>query len=505
MIVICCCSVCDLFFQFLLYFCNHKKEKQKVVLFAIVDIETTGSYAAGAGITEIAIVIHDGYQVLSVYETLINPRRSIPYFIQRLTGISDDMVATAPDFAEVAPTIYELLHDKVFVAHNVNFDFSFVKHNLEACGYTLDATRKLCTVRLARKVIPGYKSYSLGKITHALGIVHEEAHRAAGDAHATAKLFTLLCEKDAEGEVLKMLKGRNREQYLPPNVPVEQLDNLPSTPGVYYFYNQQGKIIYIGKAINLKKRVKSHFSNNKTGRQKADFLRETFRITYEETATDLMAQILESTEIRKLWPVHNRSQKGFHPKFGIYAFEDRLGFMRLAIEKLKPNCNPLHSFNTLAEGLRWLRELCSEFELCARLCHIADAADCSNGMPAESCKGNTCAIYGSPEEYNAKISEAIQWMNNRLPTMIITDVGRHESEHSCILIVKGVFVGMGYLDIHPNFACPELLTEKLKLYPDNDFIRSIIYRHVQDFPYRCRYWNMVDQSWMSNIREAHNV
>ena len=133
------------------------------MLFAIVDIETTGSYAAGSGITEIAIAIHDGKEVLSTYETLINPNRPIPYFIQNLTGITPDMVENAPSFEEVAGQINELLTGKIFVAHNVNFDYSFVKHNLERCGYQIDA-RKLCTVRMARKIIPGYPSYSLGRI-----------------------------------------------------------------------------------------------------------------------------------------------------------------------------------------------------------------------------------------------------------------------------------------------------------------------------------------------------
>src|SRR5690606_12998987 len=121
------------------------------MLYAIVDIETTGSYAMGNGITEIAIAIHDGRKILHFYETLINPKRHIPLFIQSLTGITNDMVENAPAFPEVAAQVYDLLHDKVFVAHNVNFDFSFVKHHLSLAGYELNS-KKLCTVRLARKI-----------------------------------------------------------------------------------------------------------------------------------------------------------------------------------------------------------------------------------------------------------------------------------------------------------------------------------------------------------------
>src|SRR5271156_6069031 len=119
------------------------------MLYAIVDIETTGSYAAANGITEIAIVIHDGSKALHFYESLVNPHTPIPYFIQRLTGIDNKMVANAPAFEEIAGQVFELLQDKVFVAHNVNFDYSFVKHHLLRSGHDLD-TKKLCTVRLAR-------------------------------------------------------------------------------------------------------------------------------------------------------------------------------------------------------------------------------------------------------------------------------------------------------------------------------------------------------------------
>src|SRR5271156_6554804 len=201
------------------------------MLYAIVDIETTGSYAAGNGITEIGIVIHDGSKVLNFYESLVNPHVPIPYFIQRLTGIDNNMVANAPAFEEIAAQVYELLQDKIFVAHNVNFDYSFVKHHLQNSGFTLD-TKKLCTVRLSRKVMPGLNGYSLGKLTQRLGITHGEHHRAGGDALATADLLAMIIEKDTQGIIASMLKGKNSEQNLPPPLPVEQLEELPATPGV---------------------------------------------------------------------------------------------------------------------------------------------------------------------------------------------------------------------------------------------------------------------------------
>jgi DNA polymerase-3 subunit epsilon len=463
------------------------------MLFAIVDIETTGSYAAGSGITEIAIVIHDGQEILSTYETLINPKRPIPYFIQNLTGITPEMVVNAPTFDEVAGQVYELLQGKIFVAHNVNFDYSFVKHHLERCGYLLDV-RKLCTIRMARKIVPGLASYSLGRLCHSLDITHTDHHRAGGDATATAHLYSLLVAKDTDHVIATMLKGRNKEQYLPPNVPVEQLDNLPQTPGVYYFYNVAGKIIYVGKALNLNQRVKSHFANNKAGRQKQDFMREIYRISHQPTATDLMAHILESVEIRKLWPVHNRSQKGYLPKFGLFMYEDQQGYQRLALDKNKNFYKPLHTFNTLAEGRKWLEDLAIEFGLCARLCNLVTVADCAESEH-EPCASGECNALEGADSYNGKVTAALQWFGKILPTIAIVDEGRTEKEQSCILVVRGEFAAMGYVaDAVDEYSLKALLVQ-LEPYPDNDYIRNLIYRHAASFPDKCLHWQ--DDQWVN--------
>ena len=446
------------------------------MLFAVVDIETTGSYAACNGITEIAIVVHDGVQVIDFYESLVNPHVPIPFFIQRLTGINNEMVANAPSFKEIAAQVNELLQDKVFVAHNVNFDYSFVKHHLQAAGYGLE-TKKLCTVRLARKVLPGKASYSLGKLTHLLGITHAHAHRAGGDALATADLLAMIVKNDTDGAIAAMLKGNSKEAYLPPHLPVSELDKLPSTPGVYYFHNATGKTIYVGKAKNLHKRVKSHFSNNKTSRQKQDFIRETHRISYKQTATELMAEILESAEIRRIWPVHNRSQRGYLPQFALLVYEDRQGYTRFAIEKNKAGYQPIYTFNTIGEGNRRLGELVEEFGLCPLLCNI------HNGLLTEC----NCKTHLPPAAYNLKAEEAINTLRKRLPTFALVDKGLDDNEHSCILIMDGNFYGMGYLDNEMSeLKNMENLRNTLEPLQDNDYIRNLIFRHATEFPEKCK-------------------
>ncbi|HEX8378570.1 MAG TPA: exonuclease domain-containing protein, partial [Pedobacter sp.] len=200
-------------------------------MYAIVDIETTGGHAAGNGITEVAIVLHDGEKVTRRYETLINPQKNIPIYISALTGISNEMVIKAPLFSEVAAEIFNLIHDKVFVAHNVNFDYSFLRHHLSVCGYELNV-KKLCTVRLSRKVFPNLISYSLGKLCKQLDINHHNHHRAGGDAEATSILFSRVLENDAAGHVRQFLNRNSKEQLLPANLKREEFDKIPNTPGV---------------------------------------------------------------------------------------------------------------------------------------------------------------------------------------------------------------------------------------------------------------------------------
>lgn len=448
------------------------------VLYAVVDIETSGSYAAANGITEIAIVIHDGKRVLHFYETLVNPHVPIPYFIQRLTGITNAMVANAPSFSEIAAQVNELLQDKIFVAHNVNFDYSFVKHHLQAAGYDLN-TKKLCTIRLARKVMPGLNGYALGKLTQRLGINHANHHRAGGDALATADLLAMITEKDTEGVITAMLKGRNSEQYTPPHLPVTELEGLPSCAGVYYFYNASGKAIYIGKALNIRKRVRSHFSNNKTNRQKQDFLKETHHISYKECGTELMAHILESTEIRKLWPVHNRSQRGYLAQFGLFVYEDMQGFMRFAVEKIRRSVKPVYTFNTITEGHFMLRQLVEDFALCTRMCNISSAPECGCADPEHN-----------PEAYNEKATRAIQHLRDNLPTFALIDKGIDDNEYSCILMKNGNLSGMGYItDKEQQLKSINTLESSIEPLQDNDYIRNLVLRHATEYPEKCVTFN----------------
>ena len=448
-------------------------------MFAIVDIETTGGYASANGITEIAIKIFDGKEVVEEFETLINPGQAIPRYIQAFTGISNEMVETAPAFSEVAEKIHSILKGRVFVAHNVNFDYSFVKAHLEYHGYAFQE-KKLCTVRLARQIFPGFKSYSLGKLCHALDIKIENRHRAGGDATATAILFQKLLCNDSKKYINTSLNRNSKEQALPPNVNKADFDALPRTPGVYYFHDQKGKVVYVGKAKDIKSRVNSHFSNNSAGRQKQNFLRSIHSISFQPTATELMACILESTEIKKLWPIFNTSQKRPEETFGIFVYEDQNGYMRLAIEKKRRNSNPVYTFHYKVDGHGVMRKLMKEFNLCPKLCFIQTNHDSCVGIKEDHCLG-ACEKNESPVDYNGRVMDAIASLTTK-PSYVVLDKGLNENEHSCIMVVKGSFFGMGYLPKNVCELSKDILSEYINPYKENSYISLMLQSYVSQNP-----------------------
>ena len=461
------------------------------MLYAIVDIETTGGYAAAGGITEIAVIITDGEKIINRFETLINPVYTIPRYVESLTGITNAMVENERHFKMIADELYELLGDKIFVAHNVNFDYSYLKYHFKEAGYELNC-KKLCTIRLGRQILPGFKSYSLGNFCREIGIGIQQRHRAGGDAEATVKLFHHLLQNDKNGHIQNMLKVKSKEQHLPPNLPAKQIKQLPQNPGVYYFHDSKGKVIYVGKAKNLYKRVNSHFTNNKPGKQKQEFLRNIYSITYQTCATELMAFILENVEIKKFWPEQNRSLKRFEQAYALYSFEDRNGYLRLAIEKKNKNIKPLYTFNLLVEGHNLLRKLSHQFQLCPKLCFLQqDNTECEGMKDARPddpvgwgrCTGS-CEQKELPEEYNRRVNECIEQLHKELPTFALVDDGLSEEEQSCILMEKGRFYGMGYLPLHVSISGVDDLKNYITPYSENDYIRGLVYQHAVKFPHK---------------------
>ncbi|MBI5858513.1 MAG: GIY-YIG nuclease family protein [Sphingobacteriales bacterium] len=453
-------------------------------MFAIVDIETTGAYAAANSITEISIHISDGKNVIEKFETLINPGQPIPRYITAMTGISDKMVADAPPFGQVAGTIHDFLQDKIFIAHNVNFDYSFVLAGLREHGFELNC-KKLCTVRLSRKIFPGFPSYSLGNLSRSLGISINNHHRAGGDTEATVKIFHLLLQNDKEGHIQKSLQRNSKEWILPPNVPKEHFDALPYTPGVYYFHNEKGKVVYVGKATNIRYRVNSHFSNNSESRQKQNFMRYVHGISFQPCGTELMACILESAEIKQRWPIFNSSQKRWEDVYGIFVYEDQNGYQRLAIDKNRKRLNPVYTFHYIVDGHAIIRKLIKDFKLCPKLCFMQRDNSTCEGINEGYCRG-ACEHKEKPAAYNKRVKKAVDSLLAQ-PTYTIIDKGINADDQSCILVSEGKFYGMGYIPAGAIVQDAESLKNYLSIYKENSFIRNLINGYAARFPDKIRW------------------
>lgn len=400
-------------------------------LYAIVDIETTGNFSDRGGITEIAIVVTDGEKVIDSYETLVNPNAHIPPFIENLTGISNQMVQSAPQFGEVAEKVAEILEGKIFVAHNVNFDYKYVKFELELAGFGIGQSR-LCTVRLSRKIMPGLASYSLGKLTRSLGIKHADKHRAMSDTMATVDLFHLLVEK-GEGDILDTLKKVSKQPNLPANLPERIFNKLPEETGIYYFYNNRKEIIYIGKAKNIKKRIATHFTGKATV-QKLAFYKEIHHVSTELTGTELIASLLEDAEIKHHWPIHNRSQKSKVNKFGVFLYENQRGIAQLGITKIGNQVKPLKTFPSLSDTRNWLIKRIEEFELKPQLC----------GMPEFD------NLMVEQEKHQENIQQFLVQFDNSSETYFLAGKGREFGEQSFVYIENGTYKGFGYLNVQEN-------------------------------------------------------
>ena len=415
-------------------------------MFSVVDIETTGNGHKGQKITEISIFTFDGKHIIDEFTSLVNPEQNIPAFITNLTGIDNAMVRNAPKFYEIAKKVAELTQDTIFVAHNVNFDYNIIQAEFKSLGFDFKR-KKLCTVRLSRKIIPGLNSYSLGAICSSEKIPINGRHRAKGDAEATTELFRRLIERDDEFVINSFLNPRSRQATLPPLLEKKIVDNLPETFGVYYFKNAAKEVIYVGKANNIKQRVISHFYDKKKKEQ--NMCLETADITFTETGSELLALLLESSEIKHIYPKYNRAQRKAGEAVGLFSYEDQKGIMHLAYNRLKLVPNPITKYYTVAECRNHLEYLCKEFELCPKYCHLQTNVSSCFHYQIKECKG-ICCNEETVETYNVRVQEAIKSVGIGAKNLVIKETGRSENEIGFALILDGIYKGFGYVETYQS-------------------------------------------------------
>ncbi len=444
--------------------------------FAIIDIETTGGTAARERITEIAIITHDGKQVLDTYTSLVNPERSIPFNITQITGITDSMVKDAPKFYEIAKKVVEMTEDCVFVAHNVRFDYSFIQEEFRRLGFNY--TRKqLCTVKMARQAIPGLRSYSLGNLIEHLKIKVENRHRALDDTLATVILFEkIIAIESGTDTMTERINLGIKEANLPAGITLDFLHSLPEACGVYYWHNANGDVIYVGKSINIRKRIMDHFADKtEKGKKLYDGVAD---ITYEITGSELVSLLLENHEIKRLKPRINKAQRAKYLAYVIYQYQDEKGFIRFGTAKNTHHIrkkNPIVAeYQQLIYAKGALKYITKEYQLCGKFTGLEGGEGPCFYYHLDQCLG-ACVGEETLETFNERAQTAIDAMQITFQqNFILLDKGRSPDEQAIVVVENNQFQGFGYVAVDEAVSHPTELKNYIKPYPSNmDAIRII--------------------------------
>jgi DNA polymerase-3 subunit epsilon len=391
-------------------------------LFAVIDLETTGGNHNSERIIEIGIVLHDGKHKIGEYTTLINPEKEISGFISTFTGITNAMVKNAPKFADVADTILELLEGKIVVAHNAKFDYNFIKSEFRRLNIPF-TKKNICTVQLSRKIFPSHKSHSLGNICRDLGIVVDNRHRAFGDAAATALLLEKLIENDTKNLIGEYLDDDIKKIHLPSKINPRIIEVLPEEVGVFYLHDENGDVVYLDKTKNIREHIFTFFSKKPTEKHKQQLHQEVADISFELTGNELIATLVETSEIKKLAPKFNRPVANAFYKYGLFSETDQNGFQKLMVKVLDENENPLLKFSSKFKAEKMMHTILSNFRLEPTFKKIDNAL-----------------------QYNKRMQEVLSKFVYPHNNFFIIDVGRGGTERSAIQIENGEYKGFGFFE-----------------------------------------------------------
>ncbi|MDA3820747.1 MAG: exonuclease domain-containing protein [Candidatus Delongbacteria bacterium] len=450
--------------------------------YAVLDVETTGVSPRRDKITDIAVFIFDGDKIIDSFESLVNPECRIPERITALTGISNLMVEDAPCFYEIAKKIIEITEQRIVVGHNVNFDYNFIRHEYKRLGYNFKRDT-IDTVKLSRKMLPALTSHNLGNVCKHLKIRIKNRHRAAGDALATVELFAWLKQKDMMengSRYTKVTGFRGLHSGLKP----EKIRSLPEETGVYYFYDEHHKLLYIGKSNNIYKRVMTHLNNETTDRA-VEMKSLIADVDFETTGSELVALLQESHEIKKHKPRFNRAQRRAVSRYGLYVFEDDNGYLQMRIERNDDvNKSPVLCFSSKKTARQRLFQWAEAHQLCQKLCGLYESAGACFGYALGECNG-ACVGEEPADIYNSRVETLLKKYSIATSSMLIVEKGRNEKELAVVQLQNGKYTGHGYiLKVLANRR--EELLDCIKHYPDNRDVQMIIRQYVKKYPRRLK-------------------
>ncbi|HEX6929612.1 MAG TPA: exonuclease domain-containing protein [Gammaproteobacteria bacterium] len=351
---------------------------------AFVDLETTGTHPRIDRIIEIGVVLAEPDGTFREWQTLIDPEVSVPPFIENLTGISSAAVAGAPRFTDIAETLFAMLDDRVFVAHNARFDYGFLRHAFQREGLKFHR-QPLCTVKLSRRLYSSFTRHNLDALIGRHGLAVSDRHRALGDARLIHQFLDVAFREHGADTVNAAIGDIIKRPALPPHLPAAQLDALPDGPGVYRFYDENGLLLYVGKSVNVRSRVLSHFSADHSSVKEMRLTQQVRHVECTSTAGELGALLLENREIKEHLPTLNRRQRRADNLLSLQLAEDPAAEPVVKIVRVGPgdfgNAAALHGlFRTKRLAESTLRDMAAEHGLCPR----------KLGLEARGAKGQPC-------------------------------------------------------------------------------------------------------------------
>ena len=436
-------------------------------MYAVIDVETTGGSPSSDRVVEIAVIVFDGDKIIDSYETLLNPGRAIDPYVTKLTGITQEMVQSAPTFQQVHQRILELTNENIFVAHNVKFDFGMLRQEFRRLGIDFNR-RQIDTVNLARKALPGFESYSLGNICDSLGIDITNRHRAYGDAEATVRLFSMILSKPAAARYIEIELNHGIDMdLLPPYLSKAEIEKLPEDAGVFYYKDEVGKVLYLDSSKNIRKKVISEFSKPADSAEMKRMFELVRNIDYELSGNELIAKLLAYRETKLHLPEFNKKPRIQVFTHGIFIDVDEAGFNQLKIHPLDwQNGTLMMRFVSKAIANKVLGKIIKDNSLHTWFAVRSKMKE--KGIDAKSQKN-----------FNSNIERAIKKHLYKHFSFFVIGTGIHPDEHSVIWIENNIYKGFGYFNPELTEATPANLKEIIKHDEDDMESQKIIRGHLR--------------------------
>ena len=373
--------------------------------YSFVDIETTGSHSRYDRIIEIGILRVEEDKLVKTYNQLINPQTYLSPFISQMTGINADELETAPPFEHIK----EVLDDTVFVAHNVRFDYGFIKNEFKRFGINYSA-KQLCTVKLSRKLFPQYKRHSLDSLIERFNFVTKNRHRAFDDAKVVWDFFQKINLAYPAEIITKAVNEIMKKPSLPLGLSQQVIDTLPENPGVYMFYGDNDIPLYIGKSVNIKDRVLSHFSDDQNSSKELRITQQIKYINTIETVGELGALLKEAELIKKMQPLYNRQLRQTKKIVILRKKTLKNGYLTLEPESITHiDTSDLQTlmgiFPSKIKAKEYIRKKAQEYSLCEKLLGLEKSTGSCFSHKLEKCRG-ACISKELPIKYNIRFVQA---------------------------------------------------------------------------------------------------